>query len=703
MLSKIKSIFSLSKENLETNNKNNNQIPVKEEEYVPSAFEILKFNFQFLKIDYSSILYRYIYYIYDSYVRVITPFILLEVKNAIVENDFEKMKYQIVKYMLLKFILQILCFLDTKINYNQNQETEQQVQKSILENILSKDVQFFEDNKITQLADTLKQGSEYIANELSYGNIYQKFNLAITIISKMYFIYYLSPYLLINFLVTCFLFQIVMFLLFLKIEKLQEKKSKKNDVLDFVVDDILNNITVIKTFGTELKESSRIQNMILKSEEESKQINALQQMSYVLRSASFEIVNICLILQIFFQIGLSAPINQVAQSITDIFQANYYGFQLANQIIRIILNKPENYYLDGKKQAGKIMQLFKLQSGIPQDIYYDKKDESQFTGDIVFDNVSFKYPASKDSLAKINQKIQQEDKSIENNQQDQISSKQQDELEYSSDQDSDLSDQNLQKEDTKLLELNKQNSAFEREYVINNLSFKIKQGQYVAFVGKSGCGKSTIIKLLQRYYDTTSGSILFDNQNIRDCSIGKLRRSVGFVSQEPSLFDNDIEYNITYGSIDSDYTDEDIQKVCDMSGVSEFVFDKNRFPKGLKTLVGSKGMKLSGGQKQRIAIARALMKKPKILILDEATSSLDAESEHQVQQQIDKLAQQGDLTLIVVAHRLSTIAKSDKIFVLKHGEIKEEGTHAELLSKNGIYKKLVHYQINFQDKLKKQI
>ncbi|KAL4453123.1 hypothetical protein ABPG74_015354 [Tetrahymena malaccensis] len=613
------------------------------------------------------------------------------------------MKYQIVKYMVLQFISQILSFLDTKVNYNQYSETEQQVQKSILENIFNKDVQFFENNKITQLADTLKQGSDYIANELSYGQIFQKFNLGITVISRMYFIYYLGPYLLINFLVTCFLFQAIMFLLTLKIEKLQEKQSKKNDVFDFVVDDILNNIAVIKTFGTELKESKRIKNMILKSEEELKQINTFQQLSSVFRSASQESINVCLILQIFFQIGLSAPINQVAQSITDIFQANFYGFRLANEIIRIIFNKPENYYLDGKKQAGKIMQLFKQQSGIPQDIYYDEDNKSQFSGEIVFDNVCFKYPVSKDSLAQRNQQIQQEDKKTQQNQTDQLPSKEQHESESSSDQESDLSDSNLQKENPNLLELNKQNSAFQREYVINNLSFKIKQGQYVAFVGKSGCGKSTIIKLLQRNYDIASGSILFDNQNIRDCSIGKLRRSIGLVSQEPTLFDNDIEYNITYGSIDTDYTSEDIQKVCEISGVSEFVNDKNRFPKGLKTLVGSKGMKLSGGQKQRIAIARALMKKPKILILDEATSSLDAESEHQVQQQIDKLAQQGDLTLIVVAHRLSTIMKSDKIFVLKHGEIKEEGTHQELLSKNGIYKKLVHYQINFQEKQKLQI
>ncbi|KAL4497186.1 hypothetical protein ABPG72_019506 [Tetrahymena utriculariae] len=701
MLDKIKSFFSQNKKNYERKNENNNQTHVKEEEYVPSVFETLKFNIQFLKIDYLNIVFRNIYYMYDSYVRVISPFILLEVKNAIIESDFQNMKYQIVKFMILQFISQILSFLDTKVNYNQYQETEQQVQKSILENIFSKDVQFFEDHKITQLADTLKQGCSYIANELSYGQIFQKFNLAITMISRMYFIYYLSPYLLINFLVTCFFSQAIIFLLILKIEKLQEKQSKKNDVFDFIIDDILNNIAVIKTFGTELKESNRIKNMILKSEEESRQINDLQQVSHLMRYASSEIVNVCLILQIFFQIGLSAPINQVAQSITDIFQANHYGFKLANEIIRLISNKPENYYLDGKKQAGKIMQLFKQQSGIPQDIYYDEKDK--FSGEIIFDNVTFKYPVSKDSLAKANQKLQQEDKFIEKKEQDQLLSKEQDDSQNSSDQDSDLSDQNLQKENPKLLELNKSNSAFEREYIINNLSFKIKQGQYVAFVGKSGCGKSTIIKLLQRNYDVNSGSILLDNQNIRDCSIGKLRRSIGFVSQEPSLFDNDIEYNITYGSIDSDYTEEDIQKVCEMSGISEFVNDKNRFPKGLKTLVGSKGMKLSGGQKQRIAIARALMKKPKILILDEATSSLDAESENQVQQQIDKLAQKGDLTLIVVAHRLSTIVKSDKIFLLKHGEIKEEGTHQELLSKNGLYKKLVHHQIHFQEKLKLQI
>ena len=144
----------------------------------------------------------------------------------------------------------------------------------------------------------------------------------------------------------------------------------------------------------------------------------------------------------------------------------------------------------------------------------------------------------------------------------------------------------------------------------------------------SGSGKSTLVKLMERFYDATQGNLLFDGKNVKDIGLSQLRRSIGLVQQEPSLFDNDIEYNITYGCVDDKYTQEELKLICDASGVSEFVFDENRFPEGLKTLVGSKGMKLSGGQKQRIAIARALMKKPSILILDEATSSLDAESEH---------------------------------------------------------------------------
>lgn len=147
----------------------------------------------------------------------------------------------------------------------------------------------------------------------------------------------------------------------------------------------------------------------------------------------------------------------------------------------------------------------------------------------------------------------------------------------------------------------------------------------------SGSGKSTIVSLIERFYDVSQGNVLFDGKNVKDIPLTQLKRSIGLVQQEPSLFDNDIEYNITYGCLDEEddkYTQEELKQICDVSGVSEFVFDEKRFPDGLKTLVGSKGMRLSGGQKQRVAIARALMKKPSILIFDEATSSLDAESEH---------------------------------------------------------------------------
>ncbi|KAL4497183.1 hypothetical protein ABPG72_019503 [Tetrahymena utriculariae] len=235
---------------------------------------------------------------------------------------------------------------------------------------------------------------------------------------------------------------------------------------------------------------------------------------------------------------------------------------------------------------------------------------------------------------------------------------------------------------------------FERKNVLQNVSFEIKSGQLVAFVGMSGSEKSIIVKLIERYYDIQEGSILLDNQNIKDIGLKDLKRSIGLVSQEPSLFDNDIEHNITYGCIDAKYTQEELRQVCDVSGVSEFVYDNNRFPQGLKNLVGSKGIKLTEGQKQRIAIARALMKKPTILILDEATSSLDSESQNLVQTYIDQLMGYRGITIIQIAHRLSTIIKSDIIFVMENGQIKEQGNHEQLLQKEGVYKRLIRHQIS---------
>ena len=212
-------------------------------------------------------------------------------------------------------------------------------------------------------------------------------------------------------------------------------------------------------------------------------------------------------------------------------------------------------------------------------------------------------------------------------------------------------------------------------------------GETIALVGTSGAGKSTIASLLLRFYDTSSGSILFDSVDSTSLAMSDLRSQMAMVPQEVILFGGTIRENIAYGKPGA--SEEEISRAAEQANALNFI---NSFPDGLNTMVGDRGIQLSGGQKQRIAIARAVLKNPSILILDEATSSLDSESEKAVQDALDKLMQ--GRTSFVIAHRLSTIKKADKILVLKNGRIIERGTHDELLKKAGTYAELSNLQLS---------
>jgi len=222
--------------------------------------------------------------------------------------------------------------------------------------------------------------------------------------------------------------------------------------------------------------------------------------------------------------------------------------------------------------------------------------------------------------------------------------------------------------------------------VLQGLNFAIKPGQKIALVGQSGAGKSTIVQLLMRFYNITSGSIRVDGKEIDKLDLTHLRKNIGIVPQEVILFGGTIEENIRYGKPEA--TLEEIEKAALQANAMEFI---STFPDGLKTIVGERGIKLSGGQRQRIAIARAILKDPAILILDEATSSLDSESEKLVQDALDLLME--NRTTIIIAHRLATVRKADRIFVIQKGKIIEEGSHDDLLEEeNGLYSKLVRMQ-----------
>ena len=238
--------------------------------------------------------------------------------------------------------------------------------------------------------------------------------------------------------------------------------------------------------------------------------------------------------------------------------------------------------------------------------------------------------------------------------------------------------------DTFSKDITYKNVSFEYEEnkpILKNINLNIKKGQTVAFVGASGSGKSTIANLILRFYDVNSGEILIDGTDIRNITLESLRDKIGVVSQDVFLFNDSIRYNIAYGKLDA--TDEEIEIAAKAANAHKFI---SKMPDGYKTLIGERGMKLSGGEKQRIAIARAMLKNPPILVLDEATSALDSESEKLVQEAIETLMK--NRTVILIAHRLSTVINADQIIVIDKGTIAEVGKHQELLDKNGIYTKL---------------
>ncbi|XP_026840827.1 multidrug resistance protein 1A [Drosophila persimilis] len=223
--------------------------------------------------------------------------------------------------------------------------------------------------------------------------------------------------------------------------------------------------------------------------------------------------------------------------------------------------------------------------------------------------------------------------------------------------------------------------------VLKGLELGVKKGQKVALVGPSGCGKSTCIQLIQRFYDVDEGAALIDEHDVRDVSMSNLRQQLGIVSQEPILFDRTIRQNIAYGDNTRSVTDQEIMSACMKSNIHEFIAN---LPLGYDTRMGEKGAQLSGGQKQRIAIARALIRNPKIMLLDEATSALDAESEKVVQDALDAASE--GRTTISIAHRLSTVVHSDVIFVFENGVVCETGSHKDLLENRGLYYTLYKLQ-----------
>jgi len=230
--------------------------------------------------------------------------------------------------------------------------------------------------------------------------------------------------------------------------------------------------------------------------------------------------------------------------------------------------------------------------------------------------------------------------------------------------------------------------------VLEGLNLTIRPGELVALVGPSGVGKSTFSALIPRFYDVTGGRICIDGQDLRDVTLDSLREQIGFVQQETYLFFGTILENIRYGCLDA--TDEDVHEAARMAGLHDFIVS---LPKGYLSEVGERGVRLSGGQRQRVSLARLFLKKPKIMVFDEATSSLDNATEQVVQASIRQIAQ--GRTTLIIAHRLSTIENADRIMVLDQGRVVEEGTHQALLATEGIYSKLYHLRYTSEELFEK--
>lgn len=227
----------------------------------------------------------------------------------------------------------------------------------------------------------------------------------------------------------------------------------------------------------------------------------------------------------------------------------------------------------------------------------------------------------------------------------------------------------------------------EDEPVLQDVSFTARPGEMIALVGATGVGKSTLVSLLERFYEPVDGRVLLDDTDIREVTLSSLRRNLSMVLQDVFLFNGSIYENIAYG-VDS-ATEEQVIEAAKAACAHDFI---REMPQGYQTMIGERGVRLSGGQKQRIAIARAVLRNTPVLILDEATSAVDTETEAQIQQAIDNLA--GKRTIVVIAHRLSTVMRADKILVLDKGRVAEAGNHEELLAQNGIYAKLCRVQMD---------
>ena len=566
--------------------------------------------------------------------------------------------------------------------------------KSMMEyyvkSLFAKDIEFFDKNKISDLFSLLTDDIKNLSDSsiLELFDFFKTLAKGIGSLSLMFYFY---------FKLTCLLIIILPFILYFINKRFKQAKKEHKNLQDQrhgshnIVMESLENIKTVKAFSTEDKEIKKYEIQLQKMWKDN--FNFLMKMTI-----SKNVIGIIFIGGIMLVVRFGIYLAKKETEKNADFTKNLLPFMIYCVMFMTTFNEFSNKYEKIQKSLAIAEKVFKV---IDYDPKIKNSPENKYSymnieGNIEFKNINFSYPTKKDVeiLKKFNLKIDKgtcigivgasgSGKSTIVNLIQRL---------YNCGSNIDINKNDVVN--------NINNNKIDSEYIelpnmtVDNTSINLDAKLIDSDSSLLKINKEENEEIIKENNDNENSSILIDDVNLKYLDIKHFHNQLGYVCQEPPLFNTTILENILYGLDNPESYDKSfLEKVIKISK-SDFIFDKNLFPQGLDTLVGEKGSQLSGGQKQRIAIARALMKKPKILILDESTSALDSESEFEIWNSIDKFRKEMNMGIIVIAHRLSSVKNCDRIIVVDHGIITESGTHQELMNLNGKYKELMEKQIN---------
>ena len=566
--------------------------------------------------------------------------------------------------------------------------------KSMMEyyvkSLFAKDIEFFDKNKISDLFSLLTDDIKNLSDSsiLELFDFFKTLAKGIGSLSLMFYFY---------FKLTCLLIIILPFILYFINKRFKQAKKEHKNLQDQrhgshnIVMESLENIKTVKAFSTEDKEIKKYEIQLQKMWKDN--FNFLMKMTI-----SKNVIGIIFIGGIMLVVRFGIYLAKKETEKNADFTKNLLPFMIYCVMFMTTFNEFSNKYEKIQKSLVIAEKVFKV---IDYDPKIKNSPENKYSymnieGNIEFKNINFSYPTKKDVeiLKKFNLKIDKgtcigivgasgSGKSTIVNLIQRL---------YNCGSNIDINKNDVVN--------NINNNKIDSEYIelpnmtVDNTSINLDAKLIDSDSSLLKINKEENEEIIKENNDNENSSILIDDVNLKYLDIKHFHNQLGYVCQEPPLFNTTILENILYGLDNPESYDKSfLEKVIKISK-SDFIFDKNLFPQGLDTLVGEKGSQLSGGQKQRIAIARALMKKPKILILDESTSALDSESEFEIWNSIDKFRKEMNMGIIVIAHRLSSVKNCDRIIVVDHGIITESGTHQELINLNGKYKELMEKQIN---------